>query len=211
MKINRRRVMASLVATFTVGVGRSFTQSVVESKPSPDFTPDNPTVAANWMDGWMKSGKRPVGTLHVARFADPIYFLLKPISWEPPNQFSTYPKIAVPTGFVTDFASIPQVFWSALRPDGLYTYPAIIHDYLYWSQEHPREVADDVLKLGMNEFSVPAASVLAIYESVRLFGGKAWEGNRTLKQRGERRVLKRYPTEPTITWADWKKTPDVFE
>jgi hypothetical protein len=211
MKISRRRTIAGLVAALSVGLTKCLAQSAIEPKPTSAFTPDDPIIAANWMDGWMKGSKKAVGALHVARFADPIYFLLKPISWEPPNQSSTYPKVTVPAGFVTDFASIPQVFWSALRPDGLYTYPAIIHDYLYWTQEHPKEVADQVLKLGMEDFSVPAASVFAIYESVRLFGGQSWEDNRKLKQTGERRVLTRYPTEPTTTWVDWKKNADVFK
>ena len=49
----------------------------------------------------------------------------------------------MPTGFVTDFASIPPIFYSVLRPDGEYAYAAVIHDYLYWTQTRPREDADE--------------------------------------------------------------------
>jgi hypothetical protein len=36
-------------------------------------------------------------------------------------------SITVPHGFVTDFASIPQPFWSLLSPHGLYSKAAIVH------------------------------------------------------------------------------------
>ena len=34
-------------------------------------------------------------------------------------------------GFVTDLASTPQILWSMLPRAAAYSYPAIIHDYLY--------------------------------------------------------------------------------
>jgi hypothetical protein len=39
--------------------------------------------------------------------------------------------ITVPTGFPTDGASIPRIFWPILGPHGSYFGAAIIHDYLY--------------------------------------------------------------------------------
>jgi hypothetical protein len=39
--------------------------------------------------------------------------------------------IVVPTGFRTDGASIPKVFWSILGPHGSYFSAAIVHDFLY--------------------------------------------------------------------------------
>jgi hypothetical protein len=210
MDVSRRNTVLSMMAT-VIGSRPGLAQPAGELKATGSFTTENPKLAASWMDGWMKVNKKPVGALHVSRFADPIYFLLRPISWEPPAQLSSYPKITVPSGFVTDFASIPQVFWSALRPDGLYTYPAIVHDWLYWTQDYPKEMADNILKAGMEDFSVSVVTVFAIYESVRLFGRSAWEGNARLKSQGERRVLTRYPTEPTTTWAEWKKNADVFK
>jgi hypothetical protein len=210
MDIGRRSTVIGMIAA-VIGSRPGLAQPVRELEPSASFTTENPRLATSWMDQWMKVDKRPVGGLHVSRFADPIYFLLRPIGWEPPARLRSYPKITVPTGFVTDFASVPQVFWSALRPDGLYTYPAIVHDWLYWTQDHTKEIADNIFKAMMEDFSVPALTVFAIYESVRLFGGSAWEGNARLKSQGERRVLARYPTEPTTTWAEWKKNADVFK
>lgn len=38
--------------------------------------------------------------------------------------------INVPKGLVTDLASVPRIFWNIIPPNGPYTKPAILHDYL---------------------------------------------------------------------------------
>jgi hypothetical protein len=172
---------------------------------------EDATTVAKWMDAWMMVPKAPGGRLELGRFADPIYFLGQPISWQP-NPGQVFAAVTVPTGFVTDFASIPAIFWSYLRPDGKYAYAAIVHDYLYWMQQRPREEADQILKFAMQDFNINSATVLAIYEAVHLFGGSAWRNNADLKARGEKRILKpeKWPEDPRVTWAEWKKRPDVF-
>jgi hypothetical protein len=162
-----------------------------------------------WMNEWM-TAKVPVGTLHVSRFREPIYFLIKPITWRPNPGQEKYAAVTVPVGFVTEFASIPRPFWSLLRPDGDYTYPAIVHDYLYWTQTRSKEVADSIFRFGMQDFGVNPATVAAIYEAVHLGGGSAWSSNAQLKRRGEQRILKRSPDNPRTSWQEWKKRPDVF-
>jgi len=164
-----------------------------------------------WMDAWMKRDREVVGTLHLGRFADPVYFLLKPITWKPNADQAGYPTVTVPAGFVTDFASIPRAFWSLLPPDGLYTYPAILHDYLYWMQNTSKALADNILKYGMQEFGVGSVKLNAIYEGVNLGGQGAWNENRRLRETGEKRVLKAFPDDPRMTWNTWKKTPGNFE
>jgi len=163
-----------------------------------------------WMNDWM-GRKSPAGMLHVSRFKDRIWFLTKPIGWKPEGAASErYQPLEVPTGFVTDFASIPRLFWSLLPPDGEYTYPAIIHDYLYWTQDRPREEADEILKIGMQEFGIRASIVTAIYSAVRVGGGSAWTENARLRSAGEKRLLARFPDDPRIRWSDWKKRDGVF-
>jgi hypothetical protein len=161
------------------------------------------------MKGWMDKFGAVSGQLHVGRFADRIYYLVKPIAWKP-NPGQEAPEVRVPLGFVTDFASIPRIFWSALPPDGLYTYPAIVHDYLYWEQTVTRSQADDIFRYAMEDFNVPRPSIDAIYTGVRTGGSFAWNGNATRKAAGERRVLRIFPSDPTVRWADWKRKPDVF-
>jgi hypothetical protein len=163
-----------------------------------------------WMQAWMANSKEPVGTLHISRFADPMYFLTKQIAWKPNPGQEQLPLVFVSVGFVTDFASIPRIFWSLLRPDGLYTYAAIVHDYLYWFQPCPRDTADQVLSAGMEDFGVDTVTRTAIFQAVHLFGNSAWEENQKLKAKGEQRVLTKVPSDPKITWEQWKKDPAHF-
>src|SRR5262249_26219157 len=122
-----------------------------------------------------------------------------------------YRSVNVPIGFVTDFASIPRIFWSLLRPDGRYTHPAIVHDYLYWTQTTSREDADEIFRIMMEDFSIGTVIITTIHSAVRLAGGMAWDSNAKLRAGGEKRILKRFPEDPRTTWEDWKRRPDVFE
>jgi hypothetical protein len=171
---------------------------------------ERPPSMEEWMDSWIKGQRDPEGVLQMSKFADAMYFLVEPIGWKP-NPGDKLPSVNVPRGFVTDLASIPRPFFSLLRPDAEYAYAAIVHDYLYWTQKHPRATADLILRRGMEDFKVPTATVVTIYEAVRAGGQLAWNSNATLKKQGERRILKRFPTDPRTRWAEWKKQPNVFE
>jgi hypothetical protein len=164
----------------------------------------------SWMDAWMRSSKTPVDTLKLSRFADSIYFLTSPITWTPNPGQEDHKAVTVPVGFVTDFASIPQAFWSILKPDGNYTFPAIIHDFLYWNQDRSKKEADEIFKFGMEDFSISSRTIFTLFEAVKWFGGGAWNENKNLKTRGERRVLLKTPDDPRVTWTEWKQKPGVF-
>lgn len=145
-------------------------------------------------------------------FADWDYYYLKDkLEWHSDADPSI--RVTVPVGFVTDLASVPRVFWSLLPPTARFSYPAIIHDYLYWLQMKPfdeRAAADKVLKEAMEDLKVGSAQVFAVYNAVSLAGGHAWTSNGEARAAGERRVLKRFPTDFKTTWEQWKKEPDVF-
>jgi hypothetical protein len=181
------------------------------AQSAPEDGPADPSTIESWMNGWMATSKEAVGTLHLSKFADPVYFLTKPITWKPNPGQEAFPTVTVPIGFVTDFASIPRMFWSMLPPDGLYTYPAIVHDFLYWHQSTSRQVADQIMRFAMEDFRVSTVVSGAIYRSVDLFGGSAWSENKKLRESGEKRTLKTFPDNPTTRWKDWKKIPDVFQ
>jgi len=150
--------------------------------------------------------------LKLQRFSDAMWLLLDDISWKPSSPEQKEPEVIAPRGFVTDLASIPRAFWSLLPRDGDYIYGAIIHDYLYWEQPTniKREDADLILKFAMQDFGVPGWQVNTIYEGVRAGGGGPWKSNAEEKCHGEKRTLVKFPESPTISWANWKKTPGVF-
>lgn len=164
-----------------------------------------------WMTEWMSNEKGVSGMLKMSRFREPIYFLTAPISWTPNPGQERYTAVTVPKGFVTDLASIPRIFFSALRPDGEYAYAAVIHDYLYWTQTRSRDEADAILKRAMEDFEVGTVKAGAIYTAVRVGGKAAWNGNAEKKAQGEKRILAKFPQDPRITWEDWKQRPGVFE
>lgn len=211
---NRRVVLASAFASsnFLLTMSCAAQQSV---EPYSD-----PSAADKWMRTWIDDlNKQPLtnttkavnGALHLGRFADPIYFLHQTIGWKPnADQAALYRAVPVPVGFVTDLASIPRAFWSLLRPDGIYSWAAILHDYLYWEQFVTRQQADDIFRFAMMDFKIEPAVIETVYLAVRTGGASAWTTNAELKAKGERRLLKLFPEDPTVTWAEWKLKPDVF-
>ena len=186
------------------------TENVHASMSLPADTYNDRAAMDKWIVKALKSPQAATNSLHLGRFADPTYFLMKDIGWTPNPDQKQYPSINAPVGFVTDFASIPRAFWSLLPPDGLYTYPAIVHDYLYWEQPVSREQADMIFKFAMQDFQVDELTIGAIHAGVRLGGGNAWNSNAALKKSGERRILKNFPSDPTMTWAKWKDNPMAF-
>jgi hypothetical protein len=150
--------------------------------------------------------------LFLSRFADPVYYITKPLKWSPnADQESKYRPVEIPAGFVFTFESIPQAFWAAIRPDGEYAYAAIIHEYLYWTQTTSRVVADETFRNVMQDFAVDPKVNQTLYQAVRAFGQAAWDENAKLKRSGEKRILKEYPADPKIRWSDYKKRPEVFQ
>ncbi|MBP1184182.1 DUF1353 domain-containing protein [Methylobacterium sp. PvR107] len=202
-----RRVSISSVAIVGAALGMQFKVGL----PLSAAQPARIKSMQAWMDAWSGTGARdPVGGLYVYRFKEPMWALTKSVGWRPDHESAPLQPVDVPTGFVTDFASIPRAFYSLLRPDGEYAYAAVIHDYLYWTQGRPRHECDEVFKACMQDFKINNKIVDIIFRAVRTFGGSAWEANKRLKVLGEQRFLAKLPEDPRITWAEWKKDRTVF-
>lgn len=92
-------------------------------------------------------------------------------------------SVIVPVGFVTDFASIPKIFWSLLPNWGPYGKAAIIHDYLYFSHNRSKKEADNIFYEGMLVLNVPKWKASLIYQCVHLFGEGSYKkpGGRMIK------------------------------
>jgi hypothetical protein len=115
-------------------------------------------------------------------------------------------SVTVPRGFVTDFASIPQVFQSMIKQNGRYLLPAVVHDYLYWKQTCSREQADRIFDLAMIENQVSDVHRVPMYKVVSAAGGFAWEAN--AKERAAKRVRilpeDRMKVPTNITWPEYQ-------
>lgn len=181
--------------------------SQVRAVPGEHLGPD----AIRWIED-ATSSKSLAAPLRLSRFVEPIYYLLEPgIIWTPnPDNGTKFSKVKVPTGFITDLASIPPAFFSILRPDDEYAQAAIVHDYLYWTQRTTRDYADEVFKIAMRDLEVNPLQIRSISLAVQAFGQSAWDNNRKLKRAGERRFLKNYPTEARTRYSAWRSESTNF-
>lgn len=116
-------------------------------------------------------------------------------------------RIVVPRGFVTDFATVPRIFWTFFPKHGEYTRAAIVHDYLYWQQACTREQADELFDIVMEDSEVDSTSRFTIYAAVRVWGDDAWEENAKAKEVGYFRIIpERYMGFPVKTrWEDYRE------
>jgi hypothetical protein len=62
----------------------------------------------------------------------------------------------------------------------------------------------------MKDLGVSNALRFVISKSVEAFGGIAWMANKRRREAGDKRILKRLPENPRITWEEWRLQPDVF-
>jgi len=85
----------------------------------------------------------------------------------PPTELN---YIHVEFGFLTDFASIPRLFWIWIPPNGLYGKAAVIHDYLYKNHYFERAQADLIFLEAMKILGVPEKKRKTMYRAVRMFG-----------------------------------------
>lgn len=122
---------------------------------------------------------------------------------------STSERIAVPKGFVTDFASIPQALWTfGLTPHGQYSRAAVVHDYLYWSQGCSREQADRLLVIAMKESSVSGFDEFLVYQGVDKGGAGPWEANAVERKAGLPRIVPENflrPADPNTNWPAYRE------
>lgn len=93
---------------------------------------------------------------------------------------SSYGTITVPTGFCTDGASVPRVFWNIFDPFGEYFPAALIHDYLYSKKSNghfdvDRATADRLFLEAMFNLGIPWQTRNTIYAAVRGFGWRSFK------------------------------------
>jgi hypothetical protein len=76
--------------------------------------------------------------------------------------------IAVPRGFMTDFATIPRLFWFFLQKDGRHSEAALVHDYLYTYGKFTRRIDDHIFRDIMKASTVKRWQFLAMFWAVRI-------------------------------------------
>ncbi len=116
------------------------------------------------------------------------WVLIEPFSYDV-GELGSGDTVLVSEGFKTDFASIPRLFWVVLPKWGKYGNAAVIHDWIYSSQERSREEADQILLEAMGVLSVSKWQRFSIYYAVRYFGWFAWIRNQWDRETGYSRIM----------------------
>lgn len=82
--------------------------------------------------------------------------------------------VTVPVGTTTDFASTPRAVWIILPPDGEYTQAAVLHDFLYKTQQYTRAKSDYIFFEAMSVLGVPWLQRRIMWLAVRSWGWIPW-------------------------------------
>lgn len=94
--------------------------------------------------------------------------LVSSLIWQNPVNDS---YVAVPIGFVTNYASIPKFVRAIVDNDeGSIRDAAVLHDYLYSQDSVSRFDADYVLRIAMKELGAEWWKRWMVWAAVRLFG-----------------------------------------
>ena len=114
--------------------------------------------------------------------------------------------VTVPTGFVTDFASVPRSLRSMASLRSLYSDAAVLHDFLYWAQPCTKAQADNIFLIAMRETGVSPSESRAFYLAVRFAGSAAWDGNAAAHASHVVRIIPlAYQTPPPLaTWTAYR-------
>ena len=116
-------------------------------------------------------------TLDCRKVGERRWSLLAPLRYE----LAPGTVLEAPTGFYTDFASIPRALYLTTPPIGNYDAAAVLHDYLYFAQATTREQADGIFKQAMQDSGVLWYTRWKMWLAVRLFGGAIWRKYETEK------------------------------
>lgn len=84
--------------------------------------------------------------------------------------------IVVPKGFITDGASIPRLFWVIIGSPftGRYSRAALVHDYLYHTQQYTRSRSDRIFLEAMKTLKVFWLKRRAMWMAVRTCAWIVW-------------------------------------
>ena len=85
-------------------------------------------------------------------------------------------SVAVPDGFLTDFASVPRLPIIYLFMNDVGQKAAVIHDYLYRNGLFTRKLADQTLREALKDIGVSAWRRSLMYAAVRVGGFASYRG-----------------------------------
>lgn len=106
-------------------------------------------------------------TLDVRQIDDKQVVLIHPFVVDIDGQL-----VRIPSGFVTDYASVPRVPVAYLVAGDKGSKAAVLHDYLYslGGTQEDKKYADDAFYAGLRELGIGVVTSWLMYQAVRSFG-----------------------------------------
>ena len=102
---------------------------------------------------------------------------------------NSFEVVKIPKGFVTDFATVPRMFWILFPPDGKYTQATIVHDYLYHTKKYTRSKSDAIFLEAMGVLGVPWWKRRTMWLAVRAAGWIPWNKRKPFLPASMRHLL----------------------
>ncbi|MGF6549288.1 DUF1353 domain-containing protein [Paraburkholderia youngii] len=102
---------------------------------------------------------------------DGLWRLMAPLIYQSDVAGQTF---TVPTGFLTDLASVPRIPIAYLLAGGTSNEASVVHDFLYSTQPVTRAIADAVLREASAVTGVPAWRRWLMWAGVRVGGRFHW-------------------------------------
>ena len=87
-------------------------------------------------------------------------------------------RIIVPVDFITDFASVPRMFWAIISPVDKHGKAAVVHDYCYYYATYNRKKSDLIFYEALHALNVEPWKAWCMYKAVRVGGMYAWMKHR---------------------------------
>lgn len=90
------------------------------------------------------------------------------------GEFPSKEIIRVPQDFITNFASIPRIFWPILSPIDEYAKAAVLHDWLYYKGIYSKKTTELIFNEAMKVLKTPTWKRRCIYSAGYYGGYPVW-------------------------------------
>ncbi|MFT6586097.1 MAG: hypothetical protein ACJAUY_000678 [Cognaticolwellia sp.] len=94
---------------------------------------------------------------------------LGPNKWQLTEGWQS-PFMFIPSGFITDGASVPRILWAFASPSGDLFEAAVIHDYMYKNAIKTKAEADHLFKRVAKHYGANRLRRNLAYVFIKLFG-----------------------------------------
>jgi hypothetical protein len=120
---------------------------------------------------------RWLSRLEVVSIDDQLWQLTAPLDAELDYGEGRLERIVVPTGFVTDFASVPRLPLVYLATAGVGERAAVLHDFCYSVAEYQRSECDRIFRAALEGSGVSWFQRWAMWSGVRAGGSRHYGSN----------------------------------